>query len=198
MTKIDSKLLSLLLCIFFLAPATAAIFPIGPGPMMREHVNEGPRHIFPELLGSNLEGKEQRLPADFDKDLNLLVIAFKRKQQANINTWIESYQKLLESSTDLQEKLAFYELPTIKKMNMFIRFNINNGMRYGINDKKQRERTVTFYLEKESFKKRLAIESEQEIVTMLVNRAGDILWRNQGPSSPEKLDSLKEVLEDVI
>lgn len=181
------------LLILSLNSAQALIFPVGPGLVMKEIVKEGSSEIFPELKGSNLEGDEFVFPQDFDKELNLVVIAFKRKQQPNINTWIEAYKDL--DSSGMTERVAFYELPIIKQMNMFIRFNINNGMRYGIDSKEQRSRTVTFYLDKASFKKRFAISTEDMIVPMLVSQSGKILWRETGAVSGEKLAALKKVID---
>jgi hypothetical protein len=43
-------------------------------------------------------------------------------------------------------------LPTIRALNAFSKFFINEGMRAGIPNPKSRERTITLYLEKDDFR----------------------------------------------
>lgn len=170
----------------FLLPVEAAFLPIGPGPVSREEVI-AVKDYFPEVLGTNLEGKETLLPDELKGDMNLLVVAFARKQQEKIDTWI----KTTENFHNKYPGFEFYELPVIKPMNFFMRFNINNGMRYGIDDKEQRIRTITFYINKKSFKKALDIPNEEEIRIFLINKEGKILWRNYGEATADKIESLE-------
>jgi hypothetical protein len=72
---------------------------------------------------------------------------------------------------------------------------INEGMRAGIPDPKARERTVTLYLDKETFKSALDIRSEDEIYLFLVDQQGQVLWRSSGEYTAEKAGQLTSVLE---
>ena len=171
-----------------LLPTQAAILPIGPGSIMTQEIKSGRSDAFPAVTGSNLEGKLFQIPTDLESDLNVLIVAFKRKQQEDINPWIDELKKIKNN------KFSIYEVPTLKQMNNFVRFNINNGMRYGIPSKEQREKTITLYLDKESFKKRLAIKTEDEIIVFVVNKSGKILHREQGLFTKAKLNKLKKFL----
>ena len=72
---------------------------------------------------------------------------------------------------------------------------LNEGMRAGIPDQTARERTITLYLNKETFKSALDIPSEDDIYLFLVNRDGEILWRTTGAFSNEKANSLTQFIE---
>lgn len=48
---------------------------------------------FPELKASNLEGRSFALPADFEGERNLLLIAFQREQQQQIDTWLKEMKR---------------------------------------------------------------------------------------------------------
>src|SRR5689334_7709072 len=43
---------------------------------------------FPHVEGKNLEGKQFVLPADFDGKYNVVLIAFHREQQNDVDTWL--------------------------------------------------------------------------------------------------------------
>lgn len=170
--------------------ASAAIMPISWGPVSKKSIGQGSSKQFPNLRGLNLEGDQVDLPDDFKTKFNILIIAFKREQQEDVNTWIQDLDLYVKQRSDLE----LYELPILKQFNPLMRFNINNGMRYGIPNQTSREHTITSYLDKASFKSRLLIPSEDEILSLLVNSEGQILWRSTGLSSPEKIESLKTIL----
>ena len=105
---------------------------------------------FPKLTAANLQKKTLSLPEDFAGERNLLLIAFQRKQQKNVDTWLRE-MKRFESTPDFH----YYELPTLGKLNPIARWFINRGMRSGIPDPEARARTITLYLDKAEFKKAL-------------------------------------------
>ena len=79
-------------------------------------------------------------------------------------------------------------------MNGLVRFFINNGMKGGIPDKQQRERTITLYIDKEPFKKALGIVSESTIYAFLIDKSGKVLWRQEGLFTEAKGKSLEAAL----
>jgi hypothetical protein len=112
--------------------------------------------IFPNVSGSNLEGRSRRLPNDFEGDLNIVIIAFRREQTDLIESWLDSLAQLIEKNT----KLRFYELPVLSRAYSPFRWWIDGGMRAGILDEEGRRRTITIYTDKRNFKKRLEIPNE--------------------------------------
>ena len=149
---------------------------------------------FPTVNGSNLQRAKLTLPQDFAGDYNLLFIAFQQWQQDEVNTWIP----LAESCEAQFPGLVYYELPTIRSLNAFSKFFINEGMRAGIPNPKSRERTITLYLEKDDFRTALDLEDEEHIFALLIDHQGNELWRARGPLSPDSEAKLLEVLGRTI
>lgn len=146
---------------------------------------------FPLVSGYNLNRQELEFPRDFLGEVNLVIVPFKQQQQAVVNTWIPFAQEVEAKDPGF----IYYELPTIYAMPAVSRTFINEGMRAGIPDPKARERTVTLYLDKETFKSALDIRSEDEIYLFLVDQQGQVLWRSSGEYTAEKAGQLTSVLE---
>ncbi len=146
---------------------------------------------FPAVKASNLEKRELSLPGDFAGERNLLLVAFEREQQKNVDTWLHEMKRFEE----LDPEFRYYELPTIERMNAFMRWFIDSGMRRGIPDRKARERTITLYLDKKPFCDALAISDQKTIYAFLVDRAGRVLWRSDGDFDEMKAASLRAALE---
>ena len=147
--------------------------------------------VFPTLKAENLNGVMVNMPSEFEGEVNLLLIAFLQKQQADVDTWL----KPLPSIAKAHPKMHYYELPTIKSMNRMVRWFINNGMRGGISDKDQRARTITLYIDKEPFKKSLGLGSEDQIYAVLIDKSGKVIWKEAGLYSDIKGKSLKAALQ---
>ncbi len=148
---------------------------------------------FPTVSGFNLMREEFIFPEDFQGVYNLVIIPFQQRQQEDVNTWIPAAQELERNYPDL----VYYELPTIYELPALSRTFINEGMRAGIPDQISRERTVTFYLDKSVFKNALGITTEQNIQIFLVDREGNILWREEGLFTTDKNQSLQNLLNTL-
>lgn len=148
---------------------------------------------FPTVSGFNLMREEFIFPEDFQGVYNLVIIPFQQRQQEDVNTWIPAAQELERKYPDL----VYYELPTIYELPALSRTFINEGMRAGIPDQLSRERTVTFYLDKSVFKDALGITTEQNIQIFLVDREGNILWREEGLFTADKNQSLQNLLNTL-
>ncbi len=146
---------------------------------------------FPQLTSENISGKTMRLPGDFEGDRNLLFIAFQREQQKNVDTWLHEIRRF----TELDPKLHYYELPTISRLNGLARWFINGGMRRGIPDQGQRDRTITLYLDKKPFLESLHITDESRVYAIVVDRQGNVLWRAEGDFAEDKARSLRDFLQ---
>ena len=131
---------------------------------------------FPPVTGDNLEGKTFELPADLEGEVNLLLIAFQRDQQGDVDTWTAVGEQL-ESRVP---GFRFYELPVIGKGYHFMRGVIEGGMRSGIADPATRARTIILFTDKPALKEAAGIESEGTIHALLVDREGTVLWHGQG------------------
>jgi len=145
---------------------------------------------FPVVTSANLEGRTFTLPRDFEGERNVVFVAFERRQQADVDSWVPFVKSLLARTPDAE----YYEIPTIKRMVAPMRWMINRGMRGGIDDGGARERTITLYLDKEPFKRALGISSEQEITVLVVDREGNVRWHAAGAFSDDKGQGLARAL----
>jgi len=145
---------------------------------------------FPEVSGRNLKRKKLTFPADFPAEYTVVLLAFYRQQQLDIDTWLPFVSQLEDDYQDL----AYVELPVVYRMGPVGQFMLNEGMRAGIPDPKARERTITLYLNKNKFLGQMDIESQEKIQILLVTRDGRICFHTQGRFSVEKGDALVEIL----
>lgn len=146
---------------------------------------------FPDVEGKNLHGEVVPLPEAFAaKAYHVCLIAFVRQQQKDVDTWLPKLDAMVAEREDLE----LMELPTISRMNAFMRWFIYRGMRSGIENPVSRTRTITLHLDKEPFKKELGIEGEEEIVVVLVNDKGEVCWQSTGRWTQAKADALLETL----
>src|SRR5512146_1371356 len=104
--------------------------------------------MFPRVQGANLERRSLTLPDDFAGERNLVLIAFKREQQFEIDTWIPAARQLARDYPDFR----YYELPTISRNVPLARWWLDGAMRAGIPDRAAREATITLYLDKALFR----------------------------------------------
>ena len=153
---------------------------------------ESQQATFPSVQGSNLSRKEYRLPEDIEGDVALMMIAFRQSQQAEVDTWLPIAKNL-----SLQfEPFVYYELPTIDRLPRLARRFIDGGMRSGIQDPTARQTTITLYLDKVPFRRALDIDSEETITVLLIDKEGKVLWRSQGPATPEAENTLTAFIRD--
>ena len=54
---------------------------------------------FPNVSGSNLERKRLELPDDFAGQINIVLVAFQRWQQAEVDTWIPAARQYALAAT---------------------------------------------------------------------------------------------------
>ena len=147
---------------------------------------------FPTVKASNLEKRELSLPADFEGERNLLLVAFVRDQQKNVDTWLHEMKRFEE----LDPGFHYYELPTIQRPVALLRWFIDSGMRRGIPERTARERTITLYLDKKPFCDALFLTNQKTIYALLVDRSGKVLWRSDGDFDETKGTSLKNTLAE--
>ena len=147
---------------------------------------------FPQVAGSNLLRKKVTLPNDLQGELSILFIAFQQWHQAWVDSWVPLARQLEQSFPGVQ----FYELPVIYKMNFFSQTFLNEGMRAGIPNPTTRQKTITLYLDKPSFRRALGIPHEDTIWILVLDKHGNIVWRTEGVYSQEKGAALLQSVQD--
>jgi len=145
---------------------------------------------FPNVSGRNLQRQSVQFPQDFPAKYTVVLMAFWREQQNDIDTWLP-FVNVLEK---LYRDTAYVEFPVVYKMSPLGQLFLNEGMRAGIPDQKARQRTTTLYLDKSNFLGKLRIQSQDQIQVLLVDDTGRVVWRERGRFSPEKAQALSRAL----
>jgi hypothetical protein len=145
---------------------------------------------FPRAVGRNLEGWTFTLPFDLEGRLNVVVIAFKREQQVDVDSWMPFLGKVAATHPELR----VYEIPTLARGYRLMQSFIDGGMRRGIPDAAVRAATITLYIDKTPFKRALRIADEERIHVVLVDRDGRVHWRAAGAFDPARAEELVQRL----
>lgn len=146
-------------------------------------------NYFPKITGIDLNGEKQEIPTIFKNKFNLVIIAFKREQQIEVDSWIKAVEPILNENPNL----SFYEIPLIYELSVFKRMFLNNGMRFGITDEVARKRTITVYTNRQEFFKITQMKEEQ-IYALLIDDNGQIIWREEGIADDKKILDLKKII----
>jgi hypothetical protein len=149
---------------------------------------------FPDVSGRNLKRQKFVFPEDFPAKYTIVLMAFYRHHQNDVDTWIP----FVGQKENDYEDLTYIELPVIYKMSPIGQFLLNEGMRAGIPDRNAREKTITLYLDKPDFLDSLDIDSEDEIQILLVEEGGEVLWKETGVFSAGKGSALEKTLQKYL
>ncbi len=144
---------------------------------------------FPEIDGVTLDNVAQVLPRDFKGRLNLVLLAFRRGQQLEIDSWLPELRQLALSRPGFD----YYEVPVIGPQIAPLRWVIRKGMSAKITPPEKRLRTILIFSAKAPLLKILEITSEETIVVLLLDEQGQLLWRSAGPWTEAAGESLRQV-----
>ncbi len=175
------KILNLFIIIFFTACS------IGAGENSKMIASK--KGYFPQLVGIDLEGERREIPQSFNNKINIVVVAFKREQQKNVDGWIKVVDEIISQRSDIN----FYELPVIYELNSVSRSFINNGMRRGVVGSKARKRTITIYTNREVFFQHMKMK-ENNIYVLMLDKAGKVIQKIEGDATSENIEKLKNKL----
>ena len=142
---------------------------------------------LPRVSTKDLNGVRRALP---NGRLNVLLIAYQRWQQLEVDTWIPALDGLERS----YDGVSYFELPVVGEMSRAGQRGLDFFMRRGIPDREVRSRTLTFYVDTAGFREPLGIPDEEHIAVVLVDIDGLVLWRGSGPHSEATERSLRAAI----
>lgn len=146
---------------------------------------------FPRLEAANLLNIPMSLPAAFEGDLNIVLVAFKRWQQRDIDSWLPMCAALEKSHLGM----LTYELPVIQRIHSLGQRFINSGMRAAIEDYDSLARTIPVYTDKNQFRDHLNLDTEDQIHLLLVDNKSTVVWQGQGAFTSATAKSLIQAIE---
>jgi hypothetical protein len=145
---------------------------------------------FPSLRAQDLEGTARDLPGALDGDPSGVLVAFQRRQQAAVDSWLPWLAELRGRWPGVE----VYELPTISRRWRPARGLIDGGMRSAIADSGTRRRTLTVYTDVGSVLRALGLEGTGTIAIVAVAPGGTIVWQGLGEFDPAKAAGLERAL----
>jgi hypothetical protein len=145
---------------------------------------------FPELEARGLDGRGYRLPAGLPGERTVALLAFRREQQADVDTWLPGLLALAAGHPDL----AVVEIPVLGRRWIPARPVIDGGMRVGIGDPGACARTLTAYTDTGRVQRALGLRGGDEIAVVLAGRDGRIAWLRTGRCRAAALASLADAL----
>lgn len=129
---------------------------------------------FPPLTSKDLAGRAVALPEGLPGEHTVLLIAFTREQQKDIDGWVAGLH--LDDG-----KIPWLEVPVIDNPGAIGRWFIDSGMRRGIKNRDTWKHVVTLYTRKADLKNAIGVTTESTVYAMVVDRRGGILASVAGP-----------------
>ena len=139
-----------------------------------------PSAVLPPVTAYALDRAKVTLPADFAAPLNLLILSFQRDQQSVVDGWLPVL------TPDAAPGVQTWLLPISPRENVLYRWWLNASLRSSLPASQPRHYTVPLYVDKAQFLRSLQVSSEQEVVLLLTDKAGHVLWRKAGPVTDSK------------
>jgi hypothetical protein len=142
--------------------------------------------VFPGTLSYRLDKAKVTLPDDLEGTTNLLLISFEPEQQKEIDTWVPAAQALQHTDFNFR----WYRLPVSSRENFIFRWWENSSMRSDETDPETWHWIIPLYVNKDEFRRALQIPNEHDVVALLTDKQGHVLWRASGAMTPQKRLSL--------
>jgi hypothetical protein len=146
---------------------------------------------FPTISARDLEHTDYTLPDGLPGAWRIVLMPFKRWQQIEVSAWLDA----LEPLTSVHADLTVWEVPTLSRAWAPARAYIDGGMAAGIPDADTRLHTLTAYTSLRDVARVLDIHDFDEVQVFLLDRHGDIVWRESGEPDAEKAHTLADALE---
>ncbi len=154
-------------------------------------VTEDGAMLFPSVSGENLHGEQVTFPDDLKGNPALVLVAFKREQQAEVDTWLAEIGAFEAAIPGIR----VVETPTISSARWgWMAWFIDGGMRSGIPDGAARARTITLYTDVAKFRETLGMETDGQIYAVLLDSNARVRLVAPGVFTPDATERFVEVL----
>jgi hypothetical protein len=160
----------------------------------------GPAGLAP-VRGRALDGTEYRLPAGLPAERTLVVLAFRQRQQADVDRWIDLAVSLGVPGSPLggpePRATAVVEVPVLGRRHLPARRFIAGGTAAAIRDAAVLARTITVYTDPATYRRRCGIAGADQVTAMLVDREGHASFQALGPPTAGEPDALATALGPI-
>lgn len=148
--------------------------------------------------GRTLAGDPVLLPRDLPAEHTLVVVAFRQREQANVERWIDLAVELGVPASPLEAdgplRHAVVEVPVLARRWAPARRAIDGGMASNLRDPSLLARTITVYSSQTGFRRACAIPARADLAAMLVDRRGVASFAVIGPPRDKDRAGLEAAL----
>lgn len=145
--------------------------------------------VLPDVTAYALDRQKVTLPANFATPLNVLVLYFQRDQQQAVDNWFATV------ATPDTSRVQTWLLPISPRQNPLYKWWQNASLRGTQATAEPRHYTVPLYVDEAQFLRALQITSQQEVVLLVTDQQGKVLWRTSGPVDDGKKAALTAFLK---
>lgn len=149
---------------------------------------------LPTFTGQNLSGEEVTIPDAFTTEFVVALIVFDRDQQSRAEPWLPVVREL----DDNYANLSFYDLAIVTDIAPAARLMALGGMRLLIDEDLHSHFVMPFMENREVLLEALDIPDFETMYIVVMNTAGEVLWRIEGEYTEEKGAALREQLAHLI
>lgn len=155
-------------------------------------VHEDGATLFPSVSGENLHGEKVTFPDDLKGQPALVLVAFKREQQAEVDTWLAQIGAFEAAIPGIR----VVETPTISSTRWgWFAWFIDGGMRSGIPDDAARARTITLYTDVTRFRETLGMKTDDQIYAVLLDADARVRLVEPGVFTPDATQRFADKLQ---
>ncbi len=148
---------------------------------------------FPRIEAETLSKKQVVFPQDTQGQFALLLIAFRRQTQGEVDSWLNPF---IEDFSNHQQ-VTFYEIPMISGNWKWMSGWIDSGMRSGVAEYKH-DHVATYYGPLKSYFQHFEVDDVRRVYVFLLDKQGHILWRETGRANQNKYQELKLLLNSKV
>ncbi|MBN2598232.1 hypothetical protein [Labilibaculum sp.] len=152
-----------------------------------------PGDFFPEIKGKLLSSKMITLPDHCKGKVSVLILAFKRGTQAQIDTWTKPLMKEFSINNDFR----YIEVPMISSFYNWLSHYIDNGMRSGI-AKPMHQNVMTYYGSLNPYFDCFDVQDKKLCYLFLLDKEGKIQFLTKGEAKPDELSVLLQKIKILL
>jgi hypothetical protein len=142
----------------------------------------------PQLAAKRLDQREMQLPQGLPAGRTLALVVFNRGQRAEVQSWIEGMQLHQESA------YTWLKMPILSDPGNDGRLAIEQRLLERHTNPADRARLVPVFTDRDAFIRAVGLTGSEHASVLVLDRAGNVLARVEGPFDAGKAQALRETV----
>jgi hypothetical protein len=144
---------------------------------------------LPTITAKRLDQQQIVLPDGLSNDRTLILVAFRRSQRDEIDSWISGLRLNQDSS------INWFKMPVLDDPGSErARSEIETRLLARHPAEIERSRVVPVFTDRDAFLRAAALTGTEHAWVLVLNREGKVLARAEGPFDEDKAQALRETL----